>query len=208
MFDTSTNPQKFWDDIYKARTGPSNGQPSAVMERYAAGRNPGTALDLGCARGDDVIWLAKQGWQATGVDISFKALDVARESAMQAGVSAQARFEQCDLAEGFPSGDFDLVSAMFLQTPLEFPRITVLRKAAKAVRKGGLLLITAHQQVAPWSWGAPEARLPDGLQRHAELDLPSADWIEVFVGSMERSAVGPDGQTAQVTDAVVALERR
>lgn len=208
MNETNMDPQDFWDNLYKDRTSPSNGEPSAALERYAAGRPPGTALDLGCARGDDVVWLAKQGWQAMGIDISSTALDVARANAAQAGVSAQTRFERHDLAYGFPAGAFDLVSATFLQTPLEFPRIKVLQRAAEAVRTGGMLLITAHQRVAPWSWGDPDAHLPDGPQRYAELELSTDKWAEVFVGSLERKATGSDRQTAQVTDAVVALERR
>lgn len=206
--DTNMDPQDFWDNLYKSRIGPSNGEPTATLERLVTGRPPGAALDLGCARGDDVVWLAKQGWVAMGVDISSAALDLARANAAQAGVAAQTRFERRDLALEFPTGAFDLVSATFLQTPFEFPRIKVLQKAAGAVRTGGMLLISAHQRVAPWSWGDPDRHLPDGPQRYAELEISPYEWTEVFVGSLERSAAGPEGQTAQVIDAVVALERR
>lgn len=208
MNDTNMEPQDFWNNLYKTRIGRSNGEPTAILERFVTGRPPGFALDLGCARGDDVVWLATQGWVAMGVDISTAALDLARANAARAGVAAQTRFEQCDLALEFPTGAFDLVSASFLQTPFEFPRIKVLQMAAGAVRIGGMLLTSAHQRVAPWSRGDPERYLPDGPRSYAELELSPDEWTEVFVGSLERSATGPEGQTAQVIDAVVALERR
>lgn len=205
---TSKNPLEFWDDMYKGRTDPTTGVPSKVLAQFVQGRTPGVSLDLGCARGDDVVWLATQGWEATGVDIAPTALEHACANAFRAGVAESTRFLQHDLATDFPDGTFDLVSATFLQTPLNFPRVAVLQRAADAVRVDGLLLITAHGRVAPWSWGDPDAILPDGPQRFAELQLNTQDWTEIFVGSIERQANGPDGQIATVSDAVVALERR
>lgn len=34
----------------------------------------GTALDAGCGTGTEALWLAEQGWQVTGADISPTAL--------------------------------------------------------------------------------------------------------------------------------------
>lgn len=44
---------------------------------------PGHALDVGCGTGTNVIYLAKHGWHATGVDFSPSAIRKARSQAAQ-----------------------------------------------------------------------------------------------------------------------------
>jgi len=38
---------------------------------------PGKALDVGCGTGDNVLWLAQQGFEVTGVDIAPEAIKMA-----------------------------------------------------------------------------------------------------------------------------------
>ena len=55
----------------------------------AAGLTPGRALDVACGEGRNAVWLAEQGWQATGVDFSDVALDKARGLAEARGVEVE-----------------------------------------------------------------------------------------------------------------------
>jgi ubiquinone/menaquinone biosynthesis C-methylase UbiE len=70
----------------------------------------GTALDLGCGTGDNAIYLARHGWQVTGVDYVAKPLDKARAKAAAANVAVT--FVQADAtrlsSEGVGAG-FDLI---------------------------------------------------------------------------------------------------
>jgi SAM-dependent methyltransferase len=199
------SPLEFWEERYENATGQTSGKPSLALERNAKDRPLGKALDLGCAKGDDAIWLAKQGWQVLGVDISNAALQHTAANAARNDV--ELRLEQHDLAESFPSGEFDLISANFLQTPYEFPWEGVIRRAAAAIRSGGLLLAVTHERVAPWSWGDAKLELPGAEERLADLGLPKDDWKRVFVGPIDREAKGPKGERFKVRDAVIALER-
>lgn len=200
--------QTFWDRIYASKTKASGGRPSSVLTRFTAGRPKGRALDLGCARGDDAIWLAQQGWKATGVDVSEAAVEAARLAAAAQGVAADVSFERHDLTHSFPEGRFDLVTAMFLQSPVPFDRTKVLRRAAHAVEREGLLLLVTHGSRAPWSWSAPEALFPTAEAELADLALDPEAWRDMFVGTLPRMAFGPAGEQATLLDTIVALERR
>lgn len=70
--------------------------------------NPGRAIDLGCGTGREVIYLAQNGFDATGVDISPTAIEMARKEAVAAGVDAE--FIVDDLANlSKVTGPFDLI---------------------------------------------------------------------------------------------------
>ena len=118
------------------------------------------------------------------------------------------RAERHDLTESFPEGSFDLVSAQYLHSPSQdFPRTAILRRAAEAVAPGGLLLVVGHGRLAPWSWD-PSLRMATAPEVLASLALADASWEVVRCESPERTATGPDGQEATITDEIVAVRRR
>lgn len=197
--------EEFWEKHYSSREKRRTGKPNAALVRFAEALTVGAALDLGCAEGNDSIWLARRGWRVVAVDVSATALERAAANAASAGVAERIEFQRHDLAESFPEGEFDLVSALFLQSPIEFPRARVLQRAAKSVATGGLLLVVEHASVAPWSWSDPDTIFPTPPQSLAELELTPDDWTNEFVGAPERQATGPNGETATVKDNVLAL---
>jgi SAM-dependent methyltransferase len=58
--------------------------------------SPGRALDLGCGAGRNTLYLARHGWDATGIDMIGRAIDTACSRAV--GDAANARFLQGDVA--------------------------------------------------------------------------------------------------------------
>jgi SAM-dependent methyltransferase len=62
----------------------------------------GSAIDLGCGTGDNSIWLAAQGFQVTGCDLSDIALAQARAKAESERV--RCTFYQGDFLQAFPPG--------------------------------------------------------------------------------------------------------
>ena len=91
---------------------------------------------------------------------------------------------------------------------MDFPRARVLQAAARAVAPGGVLLIVEHASIAPWSWNQDsQTRFPTPEQTLASLDLTLASWQIERLAAPARQATGPSGQSAIVTDNVIAIRR-
>jgi cyclopropane fatty-acyl-phospholipid synthase-like methyltransferase len=69
---------------------------------------PGRAIDLGCGTGREVIYLAQNGFDATGVDISPTAIGMAQKAAETAGVDAEFMVDDLTNLSNV-TGTFDLI---------------------------------------------------------------------------------------------------
>jgi chemotaxis protein methyltransferase CheR len=198
--------ERFWDERYRQKDRIWSGRVNPVMAAIVEPLKRGRALDLGCGEGGDAVWLARQGWLVIGVDISTTALERAAAHVAEAGLADRVTFERHDLVHGFPEGEFDLVSAQFLQSPIDFPHDQVLRQAASAVAPGGLLLIVEHGAAPPWSDHA-DAEFPTAQETFESLRLDPGKWTMERVDSAEREATGPDGTPGIMIDNVIAARR-
>ena len=208
---TSDDPTTFWEQRYAGSSGLWSGEPTRALVDEASGLPPGRALDLGCGEGGDALWLAGRGWTVTGLDLSPTALRRADAAARAAGLSARVRWEVVDLADpaGWPDeAAYDLVTACFLQTPLEFPRTEVLHRAADLVAPGGRLLVVAHAAPPPWSDVPPERHdeFHPAARELADLAL-GEEWAVEVAEDREREASGPDGEQGVLLDSVVVARR-
>lgn len=201
------SPDIFWEEHYAAMSPVSNGIPGKILVRFADPLPPGDALELGCGRGDDSVWLAKKGWQVTAVDLSPRALEYAAANAERCGVSESITFAQYDLTERFPQGQYDLIVASFLESPLTFDRFTVFRTALEHIAPGGMLLITSHARAPSWSKYA-DRPFQSAKEAIALLEPLSAEWEIIFCDDVARIMKGPEGQEGEVSDAVIALKRK
>lgn len=200
--------EAFWEAHYRTGARPWTGRANPILVRWAESLPPGCALDLGCGEGNNPIWLARHGWRATGADVSATALARAAAHAADAGVADRTDFQQHDLERTFPAGQFDLISALYLQSPEAWDRGRALRAAAGAVAPGGLLLVVTHASVAPWSWADPGTVFPTPQEELDALGLDLDGWRVEFLGAPERQMTGPGGQVATVADNVIVLTRR
>ncbi|GAB4098168.1 class I SAM-dependent methyltransferase [Sinomonas halotolerans] len=203
------HPGEFWDGFYSERENVWSGKPNAALVREMELVAPGTALELGCGEGADSIWLAQRGWTVTAVDVSSVALGRAAQHAAQAGVGNSITFARHDLAEWEPAGEYDLVAALFLHSPVDFPRERVLARAARTVAPGGTLLVVGHASFPPWSQHAHDdaAPLPSAEEVAQGLGLPSHEWSVETREAEGRTARGPEGQTVVLTDTVLRARR-
>lgn len=197
-----------WEERYRDKQVWS-GRPNETLITQTQGLTPGRALDLGCGEGGDALWLAEQGWQVTGVDVSATALARGEQEAKRRGLSIT--WVEADLATWQPCQTYDLVIAFFLHSPVDFPRATIYTRAAQAVKEGGRLLIVGHATAPPWSAHSHDAedhppRFPPASQVVEEAGIDDS-WTILREGDLPRVVSGPDGQQATIYDAVVHAER-
>ncbi|WP_062995303.1 class I SAM-dependent methyltransferase [Nocardia mikamii] len=204
-----TEPAVFWEQQYRDSDRVWSGNPNPLLVRETADLRPGRAVDLGCGEGADAVWLAGQGWQVTGVDISQTALERAQAHAEQAGLGERISWQRHELGRTFPDGSYDLINAQFLQSPVALDQDGVLRRAADAVAPGGTLLIVMH---AGWpTWMTPDeypfdAVFPtlDGVVHTLRLD---GEWTVRTCEPVERALTSPDGRSGTRVDNVWRLSR-
>lgn len=208
-------------EVWEERYAPSrvwSGQPNHSLVAQTQDLPPGTALELGSGEGADAIWLAEQGWEVTAVDVSATALARAAEHAAERGVSPT--WVEADVAHWHPQGTYDLVTAFFLHSPVDFPRAEIFARAAGAVAPGGVLLIVGHADFPPWSRHHEEHHA-SGEHRPGEHNHPQfatveetiseaglgEGWEILLAGNLPREVTAPDGSEAIIHDSVVKARR-
>jgi SAM-dependent methyltransferase len=192
-----------WDRRYAEPRLVWSAEPNRFVVEELAGLPPGRALDLACGEGRNAIWLARRGWEVTGVD--FSGVAVAKARAMAAEAGAAASFVRADLADHVPEpGSADLVLLAYLQVPDPL-RTTVLERAAAALRPGGTLLWVAHDR-SNLDGGHGGPRHPEVLSTPEEV-ASVLGGLAVRRAEVVRRPVATDGGEAVALDTLVRAVR-
>ncbi|GFZ82224.1 class I SAM-dependent methyltransferase [Nesterenkonia alkaliphila] len=167
---------------------------------------PGTALDAGCGTGTEAIWLAEQGWQVTGADISATALAAAAARAAAPGTAEQLQWVETDLTTWEPDRRWDLVVTSYAHP--ETGQLAFYRRISSWVAPGGTLLIVGHlHQPAhghPRSHPHPETATAT-LEDITELFAGPAWHIEA--GYENTRTVQVAGRSVPLRDAILRARR-
>ncbi|MEZ0448191.1 class I SAM-dependent methyltransferase [Cellulomonas sp. ICMP 17802] len=193
-----------WDERYSAAERVWSGEPNGSLVAGVAGLTPGRVLDVGCGEGGDAVWLARQGWAVTALDVSAVALDRAAAHARDAGVAVE--WVHAGLVEaGLPAGSFDLVS---LQYPalLRTPTHDAERSLLDAVAPGGVLLVVHHADVDREE-ALSRGYDPDDYVGHQDVVDALGDGWSVEVDERRARAVPTSGQAHHHVDEVLRARR-
>ena len=197
-----------WEERYASVERLWSGRPNDWLPELATDWEPGTALEIGCGEGADVLWLAERGWQVIGLDLSATAIGRLTGQAERLGVASRVTGRVHDAGDGLPAGPFDLVTSFYVHgghEPGSLDLMALLSDAAARVAPGGHLLTAVHA-VNP-AWHTHHARTYTAAELLEGLAEATAGW-EVVVGEeRDRQATGPDGQEGHRADAVVCLRR-
>ncbi len=113
-------------------------EPNAFLVQTAKRLKPGKALDIAMGQGRNAVYLAAQGWDVTGYDVSDEGLKVANENAAKIGVkikTVHAAFDTFD----YGKEQWDLIYFVYTDAEIVDPKFAALIMAA--LKPGGCLLI-------------------------------------------------------------------
>jgi SAM-dependent methyltransferase len=199
--------QQFWDERYAGSSRVWSGKPNQRLVEMVTGMEPGSAIDVGCGEGADVVWLAEQGWSTTGVDVSQVAIDRAAAHAEEAGVGARTAFDRVDVIGGHPlPGAYQLVTSAYLHPPLTAFASTY-STLRDAVLPGGTLLVIGHHP-ADSGTGLRNPALVDLMFTPEQVVALLDDSWDVEVAGTPTRPHTHDGVELLLTDTVVKARRR
>lgn len=130
------------------------GRPQPAIVRLAeAGQISGSVLDVGCGTGENVLYLAERGFDASGIDGAPSAIRKARAKAKRRNL--KAHFEVADaLNLAVPKEQFDTVidSGLFHVFP-DDDRDRFRESLGRVVRPGGVYFLMCFSDQQPGDWG-------------------------------------------------------
>ncbi|MFV1981070.1 MAG: class I SAM-dependent methyltransferase, partial [Rhodothermia bacterium] len=103
--------QKEYDVVYRKRDEADARKLLALIERVTKLDQGARVLDMACGRGRHAILLARRGFQVTGIDLSPRAIETARQMAVVESLSIE--FETGDMRDSPCTACFDLVVNLF-----------------------------------------------------------------------------------------------
>ena len=168
---------RFWLRKHSIPGDPVNTKPNPFLEVIVKDRRPGTVLDVGMGSGRNAIFLAQQGWDVSGLDISRMAIKSAQERAKESGLRLNAIHQEMRRFD-FGANLWDLILFMYLPVP----EPEVIRRIHTSLKPGGLLVLEHYHR------DCEDSEHVKGLELGALLGLLS----EFNILRCERVVVRPD----------------
>ncbi len=176
-----------WDASYAGPPPPWDiGRPQPAFVRLAeAGALTGAILDVGCGTGEHTILAASHGAHALGVDVSPRAVDIARRKATERDV--EASFQVLDalgldtLGESFDT----IVDSGLFHVFDDDGRARYVAAVRAVLRPGGRLHLMCFSDRQSGDWGprrVSEGELRGSFDSGWHIDSLTAERFEINPG--------------------------
>lgn len=143
--DVVLSEEKRWNSLFQSKNYYYGFEPGPLARR-AVRYHRGTewniqnrqrrALDAGCGEGQDLVFLAQQGYNVTGIELTANGVVKAQQLLEQNGL--RARIKQGDLRD-CPLESYDLIIAANSVQFLGADALFVLQRLIESVAPGGVL---------------------------------------------------------------------
>ncbi len=114
-------------------------EPIPELEAYVDHCPDGRALDVATGTGRNALFLAERGYDVDAVDVSDRALEIARSRADERDLGGAVEWVRADLAEADLEAEaYDVITVSF------FAALEVLPDLKEALAPGGVLVYEHH----------------------------------------------------------------
>ena len=190
-----------WDDSYAGPSPPWDiGRPQPAFVRLAdAGALTGALLDAGCGTGEHTILAQRYHAHALGIDVSWRAIEIARRKAVERGIPTSFRvLDALGLVTLGETFDTTVDSGLFHVFD-DAARARYVTALHAVLRPGGHLHLMCFSDRQPGDWGP--RRVTEGELRTAfasgwRIDSLAPDRFDINPG------LGPLTAEAWLADVV------
>ena len=158
----SSSTKERWDRKYNREVYVYGKEPAAFLRQKIGVLKKGTALVLAMGEGRNAVYLAQNGFDVTGVDISEVAIEKCRKLAVERGVTVNtvvADLTGYDMG----TGRYDLITDFYFYDKSLFPKVI------EALKPGGMFIFEQFSIDHPKKGGTFGPRNPDYLVKPDEL---------------------------------------
>ncbi|HWF30849.1 MAG TPA: class I SAM-dependent methyltransferase [Mycobacterium sp.] len=127
-----------------------NKAPSeSVIAWQTGGWVHGDVVDIGCGLGDNAVYLAKNGYTVTGLDISLTALKAAEQRAKDAGADVNFAVADSTKLEGYTDAFDTVIDSGLFHSLDDDGRRSYAAAVHRATRPGATLLLSCFSEANP-----------------------------------------------------------
>lgn len=186
-----TDDRERWNEKYGRDDFELPADPIPELERRVETLPGGRALDVATGTGRNALFLAERGYEVDGVDVSDRALEIARQRAEERGVDVNwIRADVADL--DLEPETFDVIAVSY------FAALATIPDLKEALAPGGVLICEHHLRTTDPVDVGPSG---DDRRRYRSNDLLRA-CLDLTILHYEERRRAADGRTAAVATLV------